>query len=80
MNIKSVKTVEYVYEVTMVTEVFPVSHVVFVETRLLELQCGRHGSAVTSSDGSQSKSAGVSLPKRAETFTAFDSKQKTFGT
>ena len=24
MNIKSVKTVEYVYEVTMVTEVFPV--------------------------------------------------------
>jgi len=51
-----------------------------VETRLLELACGCHGDVVvTSLDGAQSKPA-VSLPKRAETFTAFDSKQKAFGT
>jgi len=52
-----------------------------LETRLLELQCGCHGN-VTSSDGAQSKSEsrqGTSLPKRAETFTAFDSKQKISG-
>ena len=55
---------------------------VCLETRLMELHCGCQGN-VTSSDGAQLKSViaklGVSLPKRAETFTAFDSKQKFSG-
>ena len=46
----------------------------------MELQCGCRGN-VTSSGDAQSKSVspqlGVSLPKRAETFTAFDSKRKS---
>ena len=59
------------------------SYLLIIETLLLELQSGCHGN-VMSSAGTQSnvddrQSGTGSLPKRAETFTAFDSKQKSSG-
>jgi len=54
------------------------------ETHLLELQCcGCHGDVTSSPSDApisgRQLGVGVSLPKRAETFTAFDSKQKISG-